>query len=134
MVTYFLTLYRKLNRIQEIQKTIVDMQVVPKVLPLLGRSNDEIIRETLALVSTILFNANIVVQVNICIDTFKISIIFMVKHSPGNAITHLPVHTRLWTSVGIIWWPNIMSPLDQRLVFASSSARLATPEVAGLTA
>ena len=56
--------YRQLARIAELQCLLVDMGAVVKVLPLLSRSNDEIARETLAFISTMLFNANEVVQVS----------------------------------------------------------------------
>ena len=40
------------------------MSAIEKVLPLLARSNDEIVRETLAYLSALLFNANKHVQVS----------------------------------------------------------------------
>ena len=52
-------------RIREIQTLALDMGAVEKVLPLLARSNDDIVRETLAFVSVMLFNANEAVQVMI---------------------------------------------------------------------
>ena len=42
---------------------MTDMGSIDHVLPLLARSNDEIVKETLAYMSTLLFNANKHVQV-----------------------------------------------------------------------
>jgi hypothetical protein len=37
---------------------MVDMRVIPNVLPLLARTNDDIVRETIAFIIMLLFNAN----------------------------------------------------------------------------
>jgi inositol 1,4,5-triphosphate receptor type 1 len=54
---------RQLVRITDMQNFFLKLGVMEKVLPLLARSNDEIVRETLACLSTVLFNANAKVQV-----------------------------------------------------------------------
>lgn len=45
------------------QVSLVDVGVIDKVLGLLARTNDDVVRETLALMCTLLFNANGYVQV-----------------------------------------------------------------------
>ena len=59
---YKLHLSRQLTRIRAIQNALVEMGAIEKVLPLLARSNDDIAKETLAFLSTLLFNANKDVQ------------------------------------------------------------------------
>ena len=60
---YELHLSRQLTRIRAIQNALVEMGAIEKVLPLLARSNDDIAKETLSFLSTLLFNANKDVQV-----------------------------------------------------------------------
>ena len=60
---YEFHLSRQLTRIRAIQNALVEMGAKEKVLPLLARSNDDIAKETLAFLSTLLFNANKDVQV-----------------------------------------------------------------------
>ena len=57
--------FRQLHRIQELQHIMTDMGSIDHVLPLLARSNDEIVKETLAYMSTLLFNACKHVQVGL---------------------------------------------------------------------
>ncbi len=56
---------RQLGRIRELQNAIVEMNVIPKSLPLLARSSDDTARETLAFLARLLFNANAFVQVGL---------------------------------------------------------------------
>ena len=54
----------QLQKISAIQKLMVDEGVVANLIPLLGSKDDDIFRETLALLCSLLFNANTNMQVS----------------------------------------------------------------------
>jgi len=56
-------LCRQLKEIETLQNTLLEFHVVEWVLPHLGRQNNDIVREVLALLSALLFGANQQTQV-----------------------------------------------------------------------
>ena len=54
---------RQLKRIADVQNVLGDMEAMKKVLPIMARTGDDIVREVLSFLAAILFNGNEHVQV-----------------------------------------------------------------------
>lgn len=63
MVIY-LYVCRQLKRIENVQNVLGDMDAMKKVLPIMARTGDDIVREVLSFLACILFNGNEQVQVS----------------------------------------------------------------------
>lgn len=59
----FICTCRQLKRIEHVQNALADMDAMKKVLPIMARTGDDIVREVLSFLAAILFNGNEQVQV-----------------------------------------------------------------------
>ena len=62
---YVVLLYSLLKRITAIQNVMIEKQAFDMIMPFMNHASDHAVRETLAFISCLLFNANSRVQVEI---------------------------------------------------------------------
>ena len=63
MVNLCWSVARLLTEIEDLQNFMNDVGIVHKILPLLSRQSNDLVREVLALLDTLFFNANKHIQV-----------------------------------------------------------------------